>query len=187
MRRRLSTGRGNCRLARWKSPGRISPAGRPPLYLDAAIDRLQAPIPHITVYYICIHKLISCVTLLLLITPQLPIDSEFIREQSHFIAISPSLIILCPTFVRPITYTYVSLNERYSDPVRESTLKLLADPSRWWCGGSIDRWKFPATTTLPRFRGDRDDWNPRLTRERDSCTCREYVLTHLRWQPVRGP
>ena len=36
----------------------------------AAFDTLQAPIPHITVYYICIHKLITFVTLLQLITPQ---------------------------------------------------------------------------------------------------------------------
>ena len=36
----------------------------------AAFDTLQAPIPHITVYYICIHKLITFVTLLHLITPQ---------------------------------------------------------------------------------------------------------------------
>ena len=37
---------------------------------SAAFDTLQAPIPHITVYYICIHKLITFVTLLHLITPQ---------------------------------------------------------------------------------------------------------------------
>ena len=37
---------------------------------SAAFETLQAPIPHITVYYICIHKLITFVTLLLLITPQ---------------------------------------------------------------------------------------------------------------------
>ena len=54
---------------------------------SAAFDTLQAPIPHITVYYICIHKLITIVSLLHLITPQWPIASEFIREQSHFIAI----------------------------------------------------------------------------------------------------
>ena len=36
----------------------------------AAFDTLQAPIPHITVYYICIHDLITFVTLLHLITPQ---------------------------------------------------------------------------------------------------------------------
>ena len=35
---------------------------------SAAFDTLQAPIPHITVYYICIHKLITFVTLLHLIT-----------------------------------------------------------------------------------------------------------------------
>ena len=35
-----------------------------------AFDTLQAPIPHITIYYICIHKLITIVTLLHLITPQ---------------------------------------------------------------------------------------------------------------------
>ena len=55
--------------------------------LLAAFDTLQAPIPHITVFYICIHNLITFVTLLHLITPQCPIASEFIREQSHFIAI----------------------------------------------------------------------------------------------------
>ena len=53
---------------------------------SAALDTLQAPIPHITQYYICIHKLITIVTLLHLITPQWPIASEFIRAQSHFIA-----------------------------------------------------------------------------------------------------
>ena len=54
---------------------------------SSAFDTLQAPIPHITVYYICIHKLIKFETLLQLITPQWPIASEFIREQSQFIAI----------------------------------------------------------------------------------------------------
>ena len=54
---------------------------------SAAFDTLQAPILHITVYYICIHKLITFVTLLHLITPEWPIASEFIREQSPFIAI----------------------------------------------------------------------------------------------------
>ena len=54
---------------------------------SAAFDTLQVPIPHITVYYICIHKLITFVTKLHLITPQLAIASEFIREDSHFIAI----------------------------------------------------------------------------------------------------
>ena len=54
---------------------------------SAAFDKGQAPIPHITVYYICIHKLITFVTLLHLITHQWPIASEFIREQAHFIAI----------------------------------------------------------------------------------------------------
>ena len=53
----------------------------------AGFDSLQALIPQITVYYICIHKLITFVTLLHLITPQGPVASEFIREQSHFIAI----------------------------------------------------------------------------------------------------
>ena len=53
---------------------------------SAAFDTLQAPITHITVYNISIHKLITYVTLLHLITPQLPIASEFIREQSHFMA-----------------------------------------------------------------------------------------------------
>ena len=37
---------------------------------SAAFDTLQAPIPHITLYYICINKLITFVTLLQLITPQ---------------------------------------------------------------------------------------------------------------------
>ena len=37
---------------------------------SAAFDTLQAPISHITVYYISIHKLITFVTLLQLITPQ---------------------------------------------------------------------------------------------------------------------
>ena len=37
---------------------------------SASFDTLQAPIPHITVYYICIHKLITFFTLLHLITPQ---------------------------------------------------------------------------------------------------------------------
>ena len=37
---------------------------------SAEFDTLQAPIQHITVYYICIHKLITFVTLLHLITPQ---------------------------------------------------------------------------------------------------------------------
>ena len=37
---------------------------------SAAFDTLQAPIPRITVYYICIHKQITFVTLLHLITPQ---------------------------------------------------------------------------------------------------------------------
>ena len=54
---------------------------------SAAFDQLQAPIPHIRVYYICKHKLITFVTLLHVITPQWPLASEFIREQSHFIAI----------------------------------------------------------------------------------------------------
>ena len=55
--------------------------------VSGSFDTLQEPIPHITVYYICIHKLITFVTLLHLITPQWPISSEFIREQSHFIVI----------------------------------------------------------------------------------------------------
>ena len=37
---------------------------------SAAFDTLQEPIPQITVYYICIHKLITFVTLLDLITTQ---------------------------------------------------------------------------------------------------------------------
>ena len=53
----------------------------------AAFDTLQAPIQHITVYNICIHKLITIVTLWDLITLQWHIASEFIMEQSHFIAI----------------------------------------------------------------------------------------------------
>ena len=53
---------------------------------SAAFDTLQAPITHITVYYICINKLIMFVNLFHLITTQRPIASEFIREQSHFIA-----------------------------------------------------------------------------------------------------
>ena len=36
----------------------------------AAFDTMQARIPHITVYYICIHILITFETLLHLITPQ---------------------------------------------------------------------------------------------------------------------
>ena len=54
---------------------------------SAAFDILLAPIPHITVYCICTHKLITFVILLHLITPQWPIASEIIWEQSHFIAI----------------------------------------------------------------------------------------------------
>ena len=54
---------------------------------SAASETVQAPIPHNTVYYICFHKLMTFVTLLQLMTPQWPIASEFIREQSHFIAI----------------------------------------------------------------------------------------------------
>ena len=37
---------------------------------SATFDTLQAPTPHITVYYICIRKLITFVTLLHLTTPQ---------------------------------------------------------------------------------------------------------------------
>ena len=51
---------------------------------SAAFDTLQTPIPHITVYYIFIHKLITSVTLLHLITPQCPIASEFIRGTVAF-------------------------------------------------------------------------------------------------------
>ena len=51
------------------------------------IDKRQAPITHIKVYYICIHKLITPVTLLNLITPQWSIRSVFIMEQSHYFAI----------------------------------------------------------------------------------------------------
>ena len=46
---------------------------------SASFDTLQAPILHITVYYICIHKLSTFVTLLNLITNQCPIASELIR------------------------------------------------------------------------------------------------------------
>ena len=53
----------------------------------AAFDTLQALIPHMTVYYICIHKLITFVTLFYLNTPLWPFESEFIRDQSYFIAI----------------------------------------------------------------------------------------------------
>ena len=49
---------------------------------SAAFETLQTPITHITVFYICIHKLITFVTLLHIITPQWPFASEFIREQS---------------------------------------------------------------------------------------------------------
>ena len=45
---------------------------------SAAFETLQAPIPHITVYYICIHKLITFETLLYLITPQWPIASNLL-------------------------------------------------------------------------------------------------------------
>ena len=48
---------------------------------SAAFDTLQAPNQHITVYNICIHKLITFMTLLQLITTQLPIPSDIIREQ----------------------------------------------------------------------------------------------------------
>ena len=61
---------------------------------SAAFDTLQAPIPHITVYYICIHMLMTSVTLLHLITPQWPIVSEFTGEQSHFIAIEPRITVI---------------------------------------------------------------------------------------------
>ena len=54
---------------------------------STAFETQQVRIPPITLYYICINKLITFVTLLHLITPQWPIASEFIREQSHFIAI----------------------------------------------------------------------------------------------------
>ena len=37
---------------------------------SAAFETLQAPIPHIAVYYTCINKLITFVTLLHLITTQ---------------------------------------------------------------------------------------------------------------------
>ena len=36
---------------------------------SAAFETLQAPIPHITLYYICIHKLITFVSLLHLKDP----------------------------------------------------------------------------------------------------------------------
>ena len=54
---------------------------------SAAFDTLQEPIPHITVYYIGIHKLFTFVTVSQLITPQWTIAPEFIREKSHFIEI----------------------------------------------------------------------------------------------------
>ena len=54
---------------------------------STAFDTLQVRIPHITLYYICRHILITFVTVLHLITPQWPIESEFIREQSHFITV----------------------------------------------------------------------------------------------------
>ena len=54
---------------------------------SAAFDTLQAPITHITVYYTCIHILITFVNLLHLITLQWAIASELIREQTHFAAI----------------------------------------------------------------------------------------------------
>ena len=38
--------------------------------VSGSFDTLQEPIPHIAVYYICIHKVIKVVTLLHLITPQ---------------------------------------------------------------------------------------------------------------------
>ena len=37
---------------------------------SAAFDTLQEPIPYITVLYICIHKQVTFVNLLHLITPQ---------------------------------------------------------------------------------------------------------------------
>ena len=54
---------------------------------SAAFDTLQVRIKHIKEYYICRHIPITYVTVLHLITPQRPIESEFIREQSPFIAI----------------------------------------------------------------------------------------------------
>ena len=51
---------------------------------SAAFDTLQVRIPHITVYYICRHILITFVTVLHLITPQWHIDSEFIRNSRIF-------------------------------------------------------------------------------------------------------
>ena len=53
---------------------------------SAAFDTLQERIPHIIVFSFCTHILITFVTVLHLITPQRPIESEFIMEQSHFIA-----------------------------------------------------------------------------------------------------
>ena len=52
-----------------------------------AFDTLQVQIPHINVYYIRRHILTTFVTVSHLITPQWPIETEFITEQSHFIAI----------------------------------------------------------------------------------------------------
>ena len=54
---------------------------------SAALETLQVRITHIKVYDICRQILITFVTVLHLITPQWPIESEFIREQSHFISI----------------------------------------------------------------------------------------------------
>ena len=66
-------------------------------FIFRSITRLQTILLHsiqckhqlriIEYILICIHKLITFVTLLHLITPQWPIASEFVREQSHFIAI----------------------------------------------------------------------------------------------------
>ena len=51
---------------------------------SAAFDTLQAPIPHITVYYICRHILITFVTVLRLITPHDPFSRNFIGTVAFY-------------------------------------------------------------------------------------------------------
>ena len=53
----------------------------------AAFETQQVRIPHITVCYLRRHILTTLVTILHLITPSRPIESESIREQSYSIAI----------------------------------------------------------------------------------------------------
>ena len=55
--------------------------------VSAAFETQQVRIPHIKVYYIRKHILSTLVTLLHLITPSRPIESESLREQSYSIAI----------------------------------------------------------------------------------------------------